>query len=63
MDGAIYWRLRYLQAEAEKAAVVAAHHEAAYRDALRAVGIDPAVPHQWDDATTSLVPVKEDASD
>jgi hypothetical protein len=56
MDAATYWRLRFLQAESEKAALVAAQQEQRYRDALQAVGIDPQVPHQWDDERTTLIP-------
>jgi hypothetical protein len=57
MDPATYWRLRYLQAEAEKSMLVAAHHESRYREALQAAGIDPAVPHTWHDEATTLTPV------
>jgi hypothetical protein len=56
MDGATYWRLRYLQSESEKALLQAAAAEQRYREALQAAGIDPAVPHRWDDDRTMLVP-------
>jgi hypothetical protein len=58
MDPATYWRLRYLQAESEKAMLAAALAEGRYRAALTAAGVSPEVEHQWHDATTSLVPVE-----
>lgn len=57
LDPAVYWRLRYLQAESEKAMLAAAAAESRYRMGLVAAGVPPEVEHQWHDATTALVPV------
>lgn len=57
LDPAAYWRLRYLQAESEKAMLAAAAAESRYRLALAAAGVPPEVEHQWHDGSTSLVPV------
>lgn len=58
MDPVTYWRLRYLQAESEKAMLAAALAEGRYRAALTAAGVSPEVEHQWHDATCALVPVE-----
>lgn len=60
----VYYRLRYLQADAENVAYrakleMAAAHErflTALRAAGEAHGFDPSTDHVWDDAHTALVP-------
>lgn len=60
----VYYRLRYLQADAENVAYrakleMAAAHErflTALRAAGEAHGFDPNVDHAWNDADTALIP-------
>lgn len=56
LEPAVYWRLRYLQADGEKHSAAAALAEMTFRAALAAAGV-PATEHRWDDAQTALVPV------
>jgi hypothetical protein len=59
LDSTTYWRLRYLQSEAEKALLQAATAEGRFRAALEAAGVPLDVEHQWRDVDTSVVPVGE----
>jgi len=55
----VYWRLRYLQRDAEareaEARLRVAAATARYHDALRACGLDPKTAYQWRDADATLV--------
>lgn len=58
LDGQGYWRLRYLQCDAERitaqAKLEVARALERYHEALRAAGFDPSVPYLWDDAAQTL---------
>lgn len=56
LDPAVFYRLRWLQAEAEKAQLVADQRHAAFLDAMREAGIDVTVPYAWRNRDTTLVP-------
>lgn len=54
---AVYWRLRFLQAESEKAMAEAAARELRFRSALLEAGVPAHVEHRWQDHDTSVVPL------
>lgn len=59
LDPAVYWRLRYLQAESETASVrqqlAEARYQLALAHALAPHGGDPRTAYRWDDARCALV--------
>lgn len=63
LDGATYWRLRYLQVESERAMEHAAQVEMRYRAALAAAGVSTDIEYRWSDADTSLHPVSQPQGD